>query len=90
MINHCLGFTVLVWFHRVHKQALALEAARDSIALVKNEDKALPLKLEAGQTVVLAGKGCNSLVRQAGGWTLHWCGLSFVLWLLCGFVRRER
>jgi beta-glucosidase-like glycosyl hydrolase len=55
------------------KQALALDAARDSIALVKNDDDTLPLHLEAGQTLLLAGPGCNSLVRQAGGWSLHWC-----------------
>ena len=55
---------------------------------MKNEGKTLPLKLEAGQTVVLAGAGCNSLVRQGGGWTLHWwvCDLSYGMVMCVGLT----
>jgi beta-glucosidase len=51
-----------------HK-ALALEAARESIVLMKNEN-ALPLA--ASKRILLAGPTANLKRPLAGGWTLRW------------------
>jgi len=50
-------------------RAKALEAARESIVLMKNEG-ALPLS--AGATILVAGPVANSKNALAGGWTLQW------------------
>lgn len=59
---------------RAEDKALALASARDSIVLTKNEGGLLPLSMKKGEALLLAGKACHSLVRQSGGWTLHWQG----------------
>lgn len=51
----------------------ALDAARESITLVKNNDDILPLK-DTSKTVFLAGPALNSLPSQSGSWTFHWQG----------------
>ncbi|MBT1706059.1 glycoside hydrolase family 3 N-terminal domain-containing protein [Chryseosolibacter indicus] len=51
-----------------HK-AKALEAARESIVLMKNEN-ALPLN--SGKKIVVAGPVANLKRPLAGGWTLRW------------------
>jgi beta-glucosidase len=48
------------------------EAARESVTLVKNEDKALPLSRTA--KVLLTGPAYDSLVSQTGSWSFHWQG----------------
>jgi beta-glucosidase len=53
-----------------HK-AMALEAARESIVLMKN-DNALPLQPEKIKNLVVAGPVANSKVALGGGWTLRW------------------
>jgi beta-glucosidase len=53
-----------------HK-ALALEAARESIVMLKN-DNTLPLAPEKTKSIVVAGPVANSKVALAGGWTLRW------------------
>ncbi|MCH8487135.1 MAG: glycoside hydrolase family 3 C-terminal domain-containing protein [Candidatus Cyclonatronum sp.] len=50
----------------------SLEAARESIVLLKNEDEVLPLQNPA--RIVLAGPSANSKRNLAGGWTLAWQG----------------
>lgn len=53
-------------------RAIARQAARESLVLLKNNDGLLPL--EAGQTILVVGNGADSIAKTAGGWTLSWQG----------------
>jgi beta-glucosidase len=50
----------------------ALQAARESITLLKNEDGVLPLR--AGARVLVTGPTCDSLPALNNGWTWTWQG----------------
>ncbi|HZW16822.1 MAG TPA: glycoside hydrolase family 3 protein [Brevundimonas sp.] len=52
--------------------ALAREAVRKSVVLLKNENAALPL--QAGRKVLVVGASADSLSNQTGGWSLTWQG----------------
>lgn len=54
-----------------HK-AIAREAVRKSLVLLKNNNQLLPLK--ANSKVLVAGGGANNIGQQSGGWTLTWQG----------------
>ncbi|SDZ96081.1 glycoside hydrolase family 3 protein [Microbulbifer marinus] len=53
-------------------RALAREAVRKSLVLLKNNDNLLPLKPK--QNVLVAGDGADNLSQQTGGWTVSWQG----------------
>ncbi|MAV86505.1 MAG: 1,4-beta-D-glucan glucohydrolase [Gammaproteobacteria bacterium] len=53
-------------------RAVAREAVRKSIVLLKNKNSILPL--ERGQSVLIAGGGANDIGQQSGGWTVTWQG----------------
>ena len=53
-------------------RALAREAVRKSLVLLKNDGGALPLR--RGGKILVVGKGADSLPMQAGGWSLTWQG----------------
>jgi beta-glucosidase len=53
-------------------RAVARQAVRDSLVLLKNEGGTLPLK--EGQRLLIAGDGADSFMKQSGGWTLTWQG----------------
>jgi len=53
-------------------RAVAREAVRKSLVLLKNERGLLPLKPHLN--VLVAGDGADNMVMQAGGWTLTWQG----------------
>ena len=53
-------------------RAIAREAVRKSLVLLKNENGLLPLK--PSQRVLVAGDGADNLAKQSGGWTLTWQG----------------
>jgi beta-glucosidase len=53
-------------------RALAREAVRESLVLLKNENKVLPLAKEA--RIVVTGSGADDMGRQCGGWTITWQG----------------
>lgn len=53
-------------------RAIARQAVRESLVLLKNENAALPLK--ATQRLLIAGDGASSYTKQSGGWTLSWQG----------------
>lgn len=54
---------------------LALETARESITLLKNDKSTLPFANTADDfSIFVTGPTCDSLVRQTGGWSLHWQG----------------
>ena len=55
-------------------QDLALRAARQSITLLANDRKTLPLG-KAGQSVLLIGERARDPRSQLGGWTIGWQGL---------------
>lgn len=53
-------------------RAVARQAVRESLVLLKNTNKLLPLK--PTMKVLVAGDGADNLPKQNGGWTLTWQG----------------
>jgi beta-glucosidase len=53
-------------------RALARQAVRESLVLLKNAGGVLPLKPSAN--ILVAGDGADNLTKQTGGWTLSWQG----------------
>ena len=53
-------------------RAVAREAVRKSLVLLKNEAGILPLA--ATSRVLVVGDGANDIGKQSGGWTLSWQG----------------
>lgn len=53
-------------------RALAREAVRKSLVLLKNQGGLLPL--DPGARVLVTGDGADSIAKAAGGWTLSWQG----------------
>jgi beta-glucosidase len=56
-------------------RALARQAVRESLVLLKNEHHVLPLAKSA-RRIHVAGKNANDLGNQCGGWTITWQGKS--------------
>ena len=56
-------------------RALARRAVRESLVLLKNERRALPLS-KAAKRIVVAGKNADDLGNQCGGWMITWQGKS--------------
>ncbi|RLN94304.1 hypothetical protein BBJ28_00003829 [Nothophytophthora sp. Chile5] len=54
--------------------AAALELARESIVLLKNDDDILPLL--NGSSVFLTGHSADNVGYQCGGWSIYWQGTS--------------
>jgi beta-glucosidase len=57
--------------HPDHR-AIAREAVRKSLVLLKNDDDLLPLN--PAQNVLVAGDGAHNIAKQSGGWTITWQG----------------
>lgn len=57
--------------HPAH-QALARDAVRQSLVLLKNNGGLLPLAPKL--RVLVAGDGADSITKQSGGWTVSWQG----------------
>ncbi|WP_437546756.1 exo 1,3/1,4-beta-D-glucan glucohydrolase [Sorangium sp. So ce367] len=53
-------------------RAVAREAVRKSLVLLKNKGDVLPLS--KSMNVLVAGKTANNIQNQSGGWTLTWQG----------------
>jgi beta-glucosidase len=53
--------------------ALARQAVRESLVLLKNDGNTLPLKKDT-PVIFVAGEGANDIGLQSGGWTLEWQG----------------
>jgi beta-glucosidase len=53
-------------------RALAREAVRASLVLLKNDNALLPL--QPGARVLVAGDGADDIGKQSGGWTISWQG----------------
>jgi len=54
-------------------RAVARQAVRESLVLLKNDHKTLPLA-KAAARIHVAGHGADSLGLQCGGWTIDWQG----------------
>jgi len=57
---------------RPHRE-VARRAVRQSLVLLKNDKKALPLS-KAAKKIVVAGAAADDLGIQCGGWTIGWQG----------------
>ncbi|WP_370678945.1 glycoside hydrolase family 3 N-terminal domain-containing protein [Comamonas sp. GB3 AK4-5] len=53
-------------------RAVARQAVRESLVLLKNDNGILPLA--PTQRVLVAGDGADNVSKQSGGWTLNWQG----------------
>jgi beta-glucosidase len=53
-------------------RAVARQAVRESLVLLKNEHAILPLRPQLH--VLVAGDGADDISKQAGGWTISWQG----------------
>jgi beta-glucosidase len=54
-------------------RAIARRAVRESLVLLKNNGRVLPIRATA--TVLVAGDGADDIGKQDGGWTLNWQGV---------------
>ncbi|NND82546.1 MAG: glycoside hydrolase family 3 protein [Gammaproteobacteria bacterium] len=57
----------------VEHRAIAREAVRKSLVLLKNEDQTLPLQNDA--RILVAGKSAHNRGHQCGGFTVAWQGV---------------
>lgn len=55
-------------------RAVARQCVRESLVLLKNDGKVLPLKKTAH--IHVAGKSADNIGNQCGGWTIKWQGRS--------------
>src|SRR5438309_1871865 len=53
-------------------RAVARQAVRESLVLLKNEHRLLPLSPKLD--ILVAGDGADTISKQAGGWTITWQG----------------
>lgn len=57
--------------NKAHRE-LARKAVRESLVLLKNKNKLLPLSPK--QHILVAGDGAHNIGKQSGGWTITWQG----------------
>jgi beta-glucosidase len=65
-------------FATAESRALALEAARESMTLLKNEGSVLPLSKD--HKVLVTGPTADSLIALSNGWTYVWQGNNLSLY----------
>lgn len=53
-------------------RAIAREAVRKSLVLLKNQNGVLPIR--PGRSILVVGEAARSLPMQSGGWTITWQG----------------
>ncbi len=57
-----------------HRQ-IARQAVRESVVLLKNEGRALPISKQAAR-IHVSGRSADDIGNQCGGWTISWQGKS--------------
>lgn len=62
-------------FGSAEHREVAREAVRESLVLLKNNNKTLPLKKTAAR-IHVGGKSADDIGNQCGGWTIDWQGKS--------------
>jgi beta-glucosidase len=62
-------------FGSAEHREVARECVRQSLVLLKNGNRTLPLSKQAGR-IHVAGKNADDLGNQCGGWTIDWQGKS--------------
>jgi len=62
-------------FGSAEHRAVARRAVRQSLVLLKNDEKALPLSKTA-KRIHVAGSNADDIGNQCGGWTISWQGES--------------
>jgi len=62
-------------FGSLEHRAVARDAVRQSLVLLKNDRQALPLSKKAAR-IHVAGKNADDIGNQCGGWTITWQGHS--------------
>jgi beta-glucosidase len=67
--------TLLAQVGSAEHRAVAREAVRQSLVLLKNENSLLPLPKSGGKLYV-AGKNADDIGNQMGGWSITWQGKS--------------
>jgi beta-glucosidase len=55
-------------------RAVARQAVRESLVLLKNGDGALPLSTAGSYKIVVGGRSADNLGHQLGGWSISWQG----------------
>jgi beta-glucosidase len=75
--NHSQLADRTLWkqFGSPEHRAVARDAVRQSLVLLKNEHGALPLARSA-KRIQVAGKSGDDIGNQCGGWTIYWQGRS--------------
>ena len=62
-------------FGSAEHRAVARQAVRESLVLLKNQGKVLPIAKTAAR-IHVAGKNADDIGNQCGGWTIDWQGKS--------------
>jgi beta-glucosidase len=62
-------------FGSAQHREVARRAVRESLVLLKNQSKVLPLSKQAAR-IHVAGKNADNIGNQCGGWTIDWQGKS--------------
>lgn len=55
-------------------RAIARQAVRESLVLLKHTNKVLPIN--PAKTILVAGDGADNIGKQAGGWSVWWQGVA--------------
>ena len=73
--SHMADRTLHESFGSEGHRAVARQAVRESLVLLKNDGKLLPLAKTAAR-IHVAGRGADDVGMQCGGWTIRWQGES--------------
>lgn len=70
--NVRIGEAERAWVGHADHRAIARDAVRRSLVLLKNNGQVLPLS--ARSKIAVIGSGADDIAMQSGGWTLTWQG----------------
>ncbi|WP_370136883.1 glycoside hydrolase family 3 protein, partial [Alteromonas sp.] len=57
---------------KAEHREVAAQAVRESLVLLKNKNKTLPIS--ASKRILVAGDGADNIGKQSGGWSITWQG----------------